>query len=394
MPLSDIYIYARPDSGDANPEMYLVKEDSSAPYGYGIEPVSEYFGKIFPGDYLLIQDDALYVHELVKAETTHDELVERAKEVLSTPAVYVRTAEYDGERKIAIYFKRKELNDLFKEFAFGKIMTLDVFLWKVLRSKGYDQGIVGILTERFAYARNTKRETFEELAFKKDSALRVADREIWRDVIRAEAVEKYPKAFITDVNLSEFFGVSEEEMAALKIETVSYKEIRDIVVSDIESSVLDTVSDNYNAKIYRLVLNLGAGVLILAAAYMSYQWFVNKSKNVFYEMKIEKLEKKLSGIEKENSKLKKSIIYDKYAPFDYTDFLSRLAPIKSLGDAVTASSYEIDSKGKLRAVLRIKGIESVKKLVKSLHGNRVTVKKAGKDVFTTSYEEGAKRRKR
>lgn len=381
--MSDIYIYAR---SDVNPEMFVVKKEDSAPYGYSIERVGEYFGKIFPGDYLLIQDENVVAHELVPAEATHENLVERAKEVMGTPAVYVRTAEYDEFKKIAVFFKRKELNDLFKEFAFGKIMSLDVFLWKALRSRGFDQGIIGILTEYFAYARNTKREQFEELALKKDTALRLAEREIWRDIIRAETAREYPKLFITDLDLNEFLDISEKEKKELKIDELGYDEIYSIISEDIDSSVLDTVSDNYNAKIYRFALNVASIILFILSVTFFYQWFVNKSKNMFYDMKIEKLQKETKEIEKRNDAVRKSIVYDKYKPFDFGAFMKKIDSLSAYGGAITGTSYKIDSKGNVEVSVKMKGIENVKKFVRERKEKRIRVSKKG-DSFLLVYRD-------
>ena len=266
---------------------------------------------------------------LVFDETENDEVIENAgTSLLNSKSYFCKIKNINGQ-KLAWYVKKTEIINLFKEFTFNKIIPLDIVLYKA------NVGLSGIVTDPFIYLRRFKDiysiTNKDTLIFDLNS-----DFDLFLGI--CEDLIDVDKKIITDKNLEK------EIEQKYNFEIFSWKEIEKYIETEKVFVIEDKYSDNYQSKIYRIILLLSSAVMVSVSPYLLWKSYKNKTESSYYETILNKQKQLLSYIKKQERKYKTDLLYKWYKPIYFSNFYKRISFITKQ-PGILSVIYKEDNKG-------------------------------------------------
>jgi len=271
-------------------------------------------------------------------------------ELIGSRSAYVRIAKV-GDKKLVFFAKKNEITKIFRDYAFSKIVPLDIILWRM----GIP-GINGIITNLVSYIRNMESvediTTHETLIYNKKFTIKEFINLIKDDIVLTEK----KKHIVTDTDIDKH--VRDE----FNIEQLSWKHFYKLVQDEPLFYIPDTVSDNYHAKIYKKVMWVITGLSIVLTPYLFYQYITSETYKNIYEKELSSYSSATKKINKKIDDLKNRLIYEHYKPINIdrvVDYLKNI--VNSVRDLVSINFKVIGKKGKktLEILMEIKSIEGI-----------------------------------
>ena len=281
---------------------------------------------------LVADTKGFFMKYMVFDKTEDDASIESTgAAVLETKNYYTFIEEY-GDKKIAFYMKKPDVVKLFKEFAFSKIIPLDVVLFRM--GLKYNAEIVGIIGEKyFSYSRKISFDNIETFFANEGEYTSLLFEPNANISFFLEAISKMlhiKKAIFSDKE------IPEEELIEKNITQVSIDDFMKIVDNEKTFVIFDKFSDNYQSKIYRKLLIGASAAMLILAPYFFYKYIEVKTKNAYYESVYSNLQSKLNEIKQIEKKYQTDYLYKIYKPFDFMKFYQT---VKSIADSPGVISY-------------------------------------------------------
>jgi hypothetical protein len=279
-----------------------------------------------------------FIKTLIFDKTEDDGIIETTGAALLDTKSYYTMIETFNDKKIAFYVRKPDIIKLFKEFAFNKIIPLDIILFRMALK--YKAEIIGIIGKRYlAYSKKVHLEdisSFFNIEGEEHSNSLFFDPigtiNIFLETIEHSKMLHVKKAIFTDEQ------IAEEELMEKNIVQVSFEEFNKIINGERTFVIYDKYSNNYQSKIYRkLLIGLSVGMFVLSP-YLFYKYVEIKTKNTYYESVYNNLKKKLNEITNTEKKYKIDYLYKIYNPFNFDGFYSTVEKL-SKEKGVISYSY-------------------------------------------------------
>ena len=275
--------------------------------------------------------------------------------LLETKSYYTFIEEYQ-DKKIAFYLKKTEVVKLFKEFAFSKIIPLDIVLLRIALK--YKAEIVGIIGKKyFSYSRKISFDNVETFFANEGEHSSLLFEPNANISFFLEAISKMlhiKKTIFSDKE------IDKNELIEKNITQISLEDFLKIINHEKNFVILDKFSDNYQSKIYKKFL-IGTSIIMLAfAPYFFYKYIEVKTKNAYYESVYSNLQKKLNQIKQIEKKYKIDYLYKIYRPFNFNEFYRTVENIAYSPEVISYSYVKKEFPRELPTQLKvtIKGINN------------------------------------
>ena len=272
---------------------------------------------------LLADTKGVFMKHMIFDKEEDDSSIENTGASLLETKNYYTFIETFRDKKIAFYVKKADIVKLFKEFAFGKIIPLDVILFRMAIK--YKAEIVGIIGEKyFSYSRKVSFESLDTFFANEGEFSSLLFEPNANISFFLEAISRMlhlKKAIFTDKE------IPQEELEEKNVISVKAEEFFKIVSEENTFVIYDRFSDNYRSKIYRKILIASSAIMAVASFYFMYGYVNAKSVNERYERMYENLNERLAMIKAEERKYQTDYLYKIYSPFDFMKFYETVKPI-------------------------------------------------------------------
>jgi len=337
--------------------------------GIVFEKVEEnVFDKVYTNVPCLIADTkGLFMKTMIFDATEEDSVIENTGVSLLNTKTFFTFIEKHQNKKIVFYMRKPEVVKLFKEFAFSKIVPLDIVLFRMAIK--YQAEIVGIIGEKFfSYSRKVSFDNLETF-FSNEGEYNTLLFEPKANIsFFLEAVSKMlhiKKAIFTDKQ------IDEEELAEKNIVQVGFDDFKKFIEREKVFAVFDKYSDNYQSRIYKNILLGISGIMFVLSPYFFYKYIEKKTENDYYTRVYNQLQNKLQNIQAEENRYKIDYLYKVYKPFNFMNFYKTVSKIAKMPGVI---SYTYDKKffpreGYATIIVSIKGIDNFLKFEKEFGRN-------------------------